>query len=812
MGKYTLFGEVVEFTDAEERYLDIINFYKTAKHNADEEFVSWYQKCGDIASVLKGYEKTISNLVFNHAINPLFELLPTIEIYDVSSSAYAEQCLDLSYADNVYNQVVDKYNDIVGEQEAKMEYRAARKANRGRFVGGGFGTDAAIHGMVTAGTLNLASGVGHGIVNTIGNIGSSLVAAAEKSSLYKGDATLRSLSQGVQQAILYAVNSHISLVNDRKKKYYANSFNDDKADALFENAKKVPAKEQDLLIESFKTNPLNYPLWKYILLRFGNERKNVWTICQRFGIYLSNDDIEEALAGEYTPEAQQSEELAQEAKQRIALTMEELNIPESDTFNRLERDCITRLCEGYETADGKKLTTILNRVKKYDALDKNKAAVIYEKRIWQLAAKYHVEFTASEIDKILEKELPTTDPLDRASIESSLCQIKTIMNALHITESSVLDRIEMVCIAKLCEGYELAPEEQRDALLQEIKEYDVRDRNKIAVFREILFWELAEFYQIKFKPEEIETILAREYSDEAKKDETKAQEAKYRMKLIMSKLDVSESVTFDQLEKDCIARLCGGYENISEKACKERLAALRKYDAKPANKEPYINALNSRIDTLEIASLEALCKGFESADEDTCNAFVKAVKSADKKEKNKKVLLNKLQTRIEEIWSAEDGEIFDNLYFNTDITNAAARSEAIRYIKETGRTAATEKYTKALEGYDETKVKRARTHYRGKLPKLCHVMTFSCVFAFVLYCLLLGRIPLASFILVIPFVLFSAVEIILKDAWNLLTVNGTVLHPTVINGIREPKKGIPFWVFCIPVTLVLVLLLLLISK
>lgn len=810
MSKYTLFGETIKFTDAEERYIDIKSFYYAAKFEALNEFMSWYKKCENIDSVLKGYEAFVTKLVFNLAINPLFETLREIEIFEVSSSAYVEQCLDLSCADNAYNQIVDKYNDIIGEQEAKMEYRAARKAGRGRFVGGGFGTDAAIRGMVTAGTLNLVSGASHSVINAIGNIGSSIVAGSKKASLYKEENTQMSLLYGISRAIFEAVNNHVCLVNEIKKKYYVNSFNEDKADALFENAKKVPLKEQSLLIESLKSYPWNWPLLKYIFIRYGNERKNVWIISQRFSVDLSAD-VEEALASEYTQEAQQSEELAQAAKQRIISTMTDLGISESDTLNRLEQDCIARLCEGYEDADGKKLTTILNKVKKYDALDKNKAAVIHKRKIWQLASQYQVEFTADEVNEILESAFPTADQLDRASLERSLCQIKTMMKALHVAESRVLDRIEMACIAKLCEGYVLAPEEQREILLLEIKEYDVHTRNKVAVFREILFWELAGCYQITFTPEEIEEILAREYSDEAKKDETKALEAKGRMKRIMSELNVTESATFNQLEKDCIARLCGRYENVSEKTCKERLAALEKYDAKDANKEPYINALNSQIDSLEIEFLEALCKGFENADEATCNTLIEAVKSAGKKEKNQKVLLDKIQARIEEIWSAEDGEIFDNLYLNTDIANAAARAGAIRYIKEKGRTKAAEKYIKALDGYDEKIVKKAHIHYLGKTPKLCHVMTFSCVFAFVL-CWLLEGITFLSFLLAIPFVAFLAIEIALKEAWDTLTIEGKILHPAVFKNAPKPKKGVPFWVFCIPVTFVLVLIIALLGS
>lgn len=54
--------------------------------------------------------------------------------------------------------------------EAARDMRQLRKDSRGRVVGGGFGLQGAINGMVTAGMMNAASGALHSGANFIGNI------------------------------------------------------------------------------------------------------------------------------------------------------------------------------------------------------------------------------------------------------------------------------------------------------------------------------------------------------------------------------------------------------------------------------------------------------------------------------------------------------------------------------------------------------------------------------------------------------------------------------------------------------------------
>lgn len=59
---------------------------------------------------------------------------------------YPNQQLQIQTA---YDELEEKYSKIVLSQEQQEEYRRLRKANRGRWQGGGFGVGGALKGAAT---------------------------------------------------------------------------------------------------------------------------------------------------------------------------------------------------------------------------------------------------------------------------------------------------------------------------------------------------------------------------------------------------------------------------------------------------------------------------------------------------------------------------------------------------------------------------------------------------------------------------------------------------------------------------------------
>ena len=626
MGEYTLLGKKISFEECNERFFDIQYRVWKAMDTASREFNKWYDSCGDILTVLKGYEKKATEIIIKNANEPLFQDLPKLEIYDISEDSYDEECLAFNECMSALDEVADAYNSIIAQQEAEEEYRAERKACRGRVVGGGFGVGGALKGMATAGAMNAISGAGHSIVNAIGNASSALEAASAKRALYNNASAKDLLKNGIRNDVLACFNAHIHLINTKKNGYYINCFDTDKAGALFNNAKSVPEKRVELLIESFKCCPWDEDLLVYLFITYNEERKNVWDIAKRFNVDL-HKTAEEVFSNMYTAEAEKSEEKAQAVKKDILEQMRLLGITVSGTIDRIEKAGVARLLVGYDTASENVRQEMFAAIEKYDATDRNKSVVIHDAGVWEIAQKYHVSFTTDEVEGILEKV----------------------------------------------------------------------------------------------------------YTIAAQKDEEQAQVAKKKIKEIMLALGVKESKTFNKLEGDCLTRLCPDYQTANEVTCNEMLKRIKEYDALEKNKKPYIV---------------------------------------------------KIQSRIEAIWSAEDGEIFDNLYLNTDIENAEEIKKAVDFVNAKKRTASAVKYLQALNGCNSENIKKSKQFQRPG-TRVSMYIGFALV--------ALGIIFLFAdlgFLLSIAVAAIGVVMLVyyygLKKAWNLLTLGGTLVHDKIsINGTPQ---------------------------
>lgn len=621
MGKYVLFGKTVEFKDSAERYYDYQFSRWVVLAQAKDEFSQWYSDAGGIQDVLRGYQKEAASLVIKYANAPLFNQLTDFEIYDISEKTYDSNCLDLSDIDNAYSQIAQCYQDILNQQEAEKEYRAMRKDSRGRVVGGGFGLGGAVKGMATAGAINAASGLGHSVFNAIGNVGSAISASSQKSKLYENDETFRLLFSAIESSINYSFSSHLHLINDRIEGYYSSVFNTDKADALFNSAKKTPEKEESLLVEAFSYCPWNFMLYKYIFINFPNERTSILKIASRFNIDLSGT-VEEILEKEYTPQAHDSDKLAIQARTKIIEIMSELGVTESKTLDQLETDCLNRLCSDYDSSDhSEKKAAFIEAFTTFEAKDEIKKTVVKNKKVWELAQQYEVEFSKDEI----------------------------------------------------------------------------------------------------------ESIISNEYKEDDIMSEEAALAAKQNIITIMNSFGLSESKTFDRLEIDCLYRLCPGYENASE---------------------------------------------------DDCKIFIEKVKAYDALDKNKEVVIKKLMSRIESIWSAEDGEIFDNILMETDITNDEAVKKAIQFIESKGRTESSKKYLEALNNCTASNIKKAnmsQSIFAKILGGIGILILLLALLSFFVLKLGFWISAIIGIIGVIPIYYVSTLE----EMWNKLTIDGKVINPAI---------------------------------
>lgn len=615
MAEFELFGETLTIPNSYIRAGLMHRRADLAAEKAEKEFISWYKKCLGIGGVLDGY-KDIANELLLENVKCLFGELAELDIYDTDEKMYIRRCADSSHIDRAYDVVAYDLEEINDDKEEIMEYRAERKANRGRFVGGGFGVSGAIKGSMKAGALNMSTGLAHSAVNTIGNIGSSLAASAKKAALYNGD-TRETLGDGIYLAITKLYENHVRLVNEHIKNYYVDGFEPEKAKALFQNAKNIPEKREELLFQAVECLPEENIL-SYIFVNYHNERKNVYKIGQTLGIDFSGY-FEESFAKSYTDDIKENPQKVEELKAEIVSTMKEFGISSSATLTQINYDALIRIAKSYKFLPD---------------------------------------------DKVNEK------------------------------------------------------------VIEEFVTYDATVEQKTKVVHECYIWDLAKKYGVDYSKKEKESILKRYYSEKVKNNEEYALDVKKKLIEIMHELEIEDSATFNQVETDCLQRLCGNIADLDEAECNATKEKLTEYDALDKNKKSFFDAI---------------------------------------------------QKRIEDIWSAEDGEIFDNVYLNTDIHNQDEINKSIEFIKEKGRTSNSQKYIKALESCNDKNIKKARK-YEKKSAKTCNtigivllIMGIGCLFF----------VPVFA-VIAIPGIILMVRYSGQKKMWNIFTIDGTQFHSMIV--------------------------------
>lgn len=320
--------------------------------------------------------------------------------------------------------------------------------------------------------------------------------------------------------------------------------------------------------------------------------------------------------------------------------------------------------------------------------------------------------------------------LSAQNVERIKHDILATMEEFGISTSDTLNQINYDELVRIASKYLSAIENDNiQQSLAEFNKYDAPLSQKKHVVQEKGIWQLASKYEVVFTVEEIERILKRYYTEDAQVREEEAQNAKKRIVEIMNVLGVQTSATFDRLEKDCIARIC------------EKL---------------------------------------EESDEETCNLMRDKIVQYDALEKNKKEYLDMIQKQIEAIWTKEDGEIFDNVYLNTDIYNQSEINSSIEFIRQKGRTSNAERYIAALQACNEKNIKDART-FQEKRTKTSNTVGIVLLLAGIL-CLFIAT-PLV--VIAIPGLALMLRYNKLKKNWNILTLDGTQIHGAIKSDNRE---------------------------
>ena len=240
--------------------------------------------------------------------------------------------------------------------------------------------------------------------------------------------------------------------------------------------------------------------------------------------------------------------------------------------------------------------------------------------------------------------------------------------------------------------------------------------------------------------EKIEEIISREYTDAATQNEEEAQKAKKKILAIMNELGVKESDTLNELEYDCLDRLCGNVYTASEAECNELLKKIDEYDAREANKNHF---------------------------------------------------RQKVRERIEVIWAQEDGDIFDNYLLSINILAPDAGSKGVAFVKEKSRTNKSKKYIDAFQTLSYENIKKARLFYSfEKKSKIIKYIGWFLIAFGLLMCVI--QEETSFWTQGLPALIGGIYQFFihtLKSKWKVLTIDGKVVHKTLTISREEFEKA-----------------------
>ena len=469
MSKYTLFGEPIEFSEAADRYVKWYQAIFPALRGASNDFKLYYENRGNISDVLDGYSQILVKITDDWAVTPLFNTLLNIGIYDISRENFEESCWDLESAESYYDCIADKYNEIVGDLSEAKQYRALRKASRGRY-GWRSSTDWGdiTNAAITAGTLNAMSGIGHSIVNGIGNIGSSIAASAAKRSLYNNEDTMLTLLKGVRECVLNIYFAYHDFINECKEEVWfdGDGFDTEKSDTLLKNSSAVSKdKRKELLSKAFIFCPFNEDLLRHIFLHYEEERENIFKIAIDYKVDL-NDDLLEVICKKYCGDADkicatlenfhpqfdndEKESILSafcdgantnfDAHERVLSEihkiMKALDVNKSDALDEYEYEVLDEIAEAYDELPFGQADDIVAAIIACKVSDSTKQEYVYDSDIWELFERYEVLIPDEEKLILLFKKYQSMLMLDELSNEQLKQYLDSVIQAINFTDQN----------------------------------------------------------------------------------------------------------------------------------------------------------------------------------------------------------------------------------------------------------------------------------------------------------------------------------------------------------------------------------------
>lgn len=286
-----LYGHKINVSEDLELYNFIRLQYQRYAEDAVHQFEARYLSYGGMEGFAEHGEEDGEELISSYVDHAVKVLVERFSVHHIDERVFASKYYVKDYY--TWSEAVEKIRDafmaIKLNAEQLNEYRRMRRESRGRWVGGGFGLEGAVKGAVTAGALNILSGVAHGAFNVAGSIFSAIGNSIKISNLYKSNDTRSKLRNSMYSSVF---GIHKALFDVLRDSGYADDtdipyLNPERctmAKALANNFSRMEdAKVLENIENAFALNPYEEIIYHNLLNRFGDSDNELGDVARYFG-------------------------------------------------------------------------------------------------------------------------------------------------------------------------------------------------------------------------------------------------------------------------------------------------------------------------------------------------------------------------------------------------------------------------------------------------------------------------------------------------------------------------------------------------
>lgn len=254
---------------------------------AEDIFLKWYSAKGNCISVYEEADEIQFNLLWELSKKAV-EIIKAQGVYSVDENMLIEGYLSDCFEDfdASRDSMMDEIAAIEGQQAQMEAYRKARKQGRSRYVGYGFTMGSKIKQGMKAGALNAATGLGHSVVNSIGNVGSGISASLKKADVYNRYKSILAKAYIVgAKAAKSEIRTAISEETNLRFKFVTVT-EADQAEAIFQNymSGKIPEKaKKQQIVQALALNPYSRDIYQRIWDYYGDQSGDLRKMSDFFG-------------------------------------------------------------------------------------------------------------------------------------------------------------------------------------------------------------------------------------------------------------------------------------------------------------------------------------------------------------------------------------------------------------------------------------------------------------------------------------------------------------------------------------------------